>query len=120
MLNLQPPDNSASDSPPAGEKTPHRPDTFGRHGFAPPMRSVLTERESLVGLRTQWIPEEPLATALAKIKSKRAGAVIEESSQVLFFHPLKQVVHIFEVIITRSDVIPLTVLVGFTVDRREH
>ena len=119
-MNLQPLDNSASVSSPAGEKASQRPDTIGCHGFVASPRSVLAERESLVRLRTEWISKEPLTAGLAKIKSKRASAIIQESSQVLFFHPLKQVVHVFKVIVTRSGVIPVTGLVAFTFDGREH
>jgi hypothetical protein len=83
-------------------------------------RSVLAERQRLIWLRTKRVSQEPLAAALAEIKAKRAGAIVEESSQILLLHPFKQVVHVFEVIVTRSDVICVTAFVGFPFNRREH
>jgi len=83
-------------------------------------RLVLAERQRLIWLRTKRVSQEPLAAALAEIKAKRAGAIVEESSQILLLHPFKQVVHVFEVIVTRSDVIPVTAFVGFPFNRWEH
>jgi len=82
--------------------------------------SVLTEREGLVRPGAKRVPEKPLAAGITEIKPQRAGAVVKERGKILFLHPLEQVVHVFQVIVTCSGVVPATEFVRLTLNRREH